>query len=145
MGFCQSEEECRAASSNMGFVSFASGRRYRTKGCFSKNGKAFFSPGSEEEMSDTNLPAAKERIRCARQNTNTCLTAEDCIAQSRKMGFARFQQERDRVLFPRHGRGHGHDRLAGSAGENLVRRCADDGCGSRPQQSFHYPGVKQPL
>merc|ERR1712085_20632 len=53
----------RQATTRMGLESFASGS-YPTKGCFRKNGKAFFSPGMPQEMSELDLPGLQERIWC---------------------------------------------------------------------------------
>eukprot|EP00571_Detonula_confervacea_P012081 CAMPEP_0172312478 /NCGR_PEP_ID=MMETSP1058-20130122/17627_1 /TAXON_ID=83371 /ORGANISM="Detonula confervacea, Strain CCMP 353" /LENGTH=596 /DNA_ID=CAMNT_0013025949 /DNA_START=103 /DNA_END=1893 /DNA_ORIENTATION=- len=58
---CLTREDCEKMSQGMGVKSFNHGE-YDTKGCFSKNGKAFFSLGTEEEMSKRDLPGVQERI-----------------------------------------------------------------------------------
>lgn len=37
---------------------------YQTKGCYYKNDKAFFSPGTEDQMTTTDLPGIQKRIWC---------------------------------------------------------------------------------
>jgi len=60
---CLTREACDKQRQGMGLESFASGS-YPTKGCFRKNGKAFFSPGMPQEMSELDLPGLQERIWC---------------------------------------------------------------------------------
>lgn len=65
---CATEDDCKTKSLDLGIASiyfYSSGDfRTPTKGCFMKNNKAFWSLGSEEEMSATDLPPAQERIWC---------------------------------------------------------------------------------
>lgn len=60
---CAGEVECKARSVELGYP-FYSGM-YPTKGCFSKNEKLFYSPGTEEEMSTTTLKGVLERVYCS--------------------------------------------------------------------------------
>jgi len=50
---------------------------YFTKGCYSKTGssKVFFSPGTEEEMSTTDLPGLQVRVYCDDVATSGTLTS----------------------------------------------------------------------
>ncbi|KAL7554205.1 hypothetical protein ACHAWF_017704 [Thalassiosira exigua] len=59
---CLTEEDCEAKSQELGYT-FAVGD-YQSKGCFFKNQQAFFSPGTEEEMSAANLTGVRERLWC---------------------------------------------------------------------------------
>ncbi len=43
---------------------FYTSDNYPAKGCFSKNDKAFFSPGTDEEMTTTDLQGIQKRIWC---------------------------------------------------------------------------------
>lgn len=68
---CRTKEECKEAAGSIGITTFSAlgvedQQRVRTKGCFTKNGKAFFgSQGSDEEMSETELPGIQQRIWCS--------------------------------------------------------------------------------
>ena len=70
---CRTEEDCKGKSQEMGIISFFSGEfRTSTKGCFLKNNQAYFaSGGTEQQMSDTNIPPAQERIWCTNGVTST--------------------------------------------------------------------------
>jgi len=60
---CLIREDCEKVSQGMGVELFFFGE-YNTKGCFLKNGKVFFSLGTEEEMSEPKLSGLQERIWC---------------------------------------------------------------------------------
>lgn len=61
---CETREECDRKRSEMGVASFYADD-YRTKGCFIKNGIAFWgSGGSPEEMATIELTGAQERLWC---------------------------------------------------------------------------------
>ena len=61
---CLTKEDCEAQSEDMG-LSFMEGE-YPTKGCFSKNDIVYFSPGTEEEMSEPNVAGKQERVWCSK-------------------------------------------------------------------------------
>ena len=61
---CMTEDECATAALSMGIDDYRPGDDWPTKGCFSKNGIAFFSIGSTEEMSTSSLPGIRERLWC---------------------------------------------------------------------------------
>ena len=98
---CIKLEECQARSQEMGFEFFYTGV-YPTKGCYSKGTNAFFSIGSEEEMSIINLSGSKQRIWCNPTSTiqfeekslseseeeerDACITAESCKAKALDVG-----------------------------------------------------------
>jgi len=62
--FCQTARDCREAAAALGHAPFRAGPHFPTKGCYAKNGKAFFSPGDEGAMTSAELPGAQERIYC---------------------------------------------------------------------------------
>lgn len=96
---CLTKADCSAASLEMG-ICFVSGTFF-TKGCFSKNDKLFWSPGTRQEMTTTNLSGAQKRIRCSvKQSPPTqsppatvvdkdtiCLTKEACSTRARRIGI----------------------------------------------------------
>ena len=60
---CLTEADCEGGSESMGLTFYAGD--YPTKGCFSKNGVVYFSPGTEEEMSTPDpLAGVRERVYC---------------------------------------------------------------------------------
>jgi len=61
---CLTKEDCEAQSEDMGML-FMEGE-YPTKGCFSKNDIVYFSPGTEEEMSEPNVSGKQERVWCSK-------------------------------------------------------------------------------
>jgi len=63
---CLTKEECRRASKarNIPNSQFHTDDSYATKGCYEKNGKAFFSKGTAEEMATVDLTGILERIFC---------------------------------------------------------------------------------
>eukprot|EP00579_Thalassiosira_antarctica_P007181 CAMPEP_0201903060 /NCGR_PEP_ID=MMETSP0902-20130614/55281_1 /ASSEMBLY_ACC=CAM_ASM_000551 /TAXON_ID=420261 /ORGANISM="Thalassiosira antarctica, Strain CCMP982" /LENGTH=623 /DNA_ID=CAMNT_0048437093 /DNA_START=68 /DNA_END=1939 /DNA_ORIENTATION=+ len=77
---CLTQEDCEIKSQEMKMESFNPGI-FPTKGCYSKNNNAFFSLGTEEEMSSPDLPGVQERIWCH----IACLTEEDCAKKSQEM------------------------------------------------------------
>ncbi|KAL9190868.1 hypothetical protein ACHAXT_000574 [Thalassiosira profunda] len=72
---CLTPETCKAASRSMGLDSFIVGNFPATaKGCFAKNGRAYFSlGGSPEQMSTVRLAGVQKRIWCT---ADDALTAE---------------------------------------------------------------------
>jgi len=61
---CITRDECDERRSELGIDGFFVGT-YPTKGCFSKNGVAYYSGGgSAEEVSRVDLPGEQERIWC---------------------------------------------------------------------------------
>jgi len=67
---CLTEEDCDEKRQEMGIETFYSDVNYATKGCFTKNGKSFFSTGSMADMSEVNLPGIQERIWCSKNGAN---------------------------------------------------------------------------
>ncbi|KAL3826360.1 hypothetical protein ACHAXA_003684 [Cyclostephanos tholiformis] len=62
---CATRDECDARRSDMNMTAFRVGN-YPSKGCFAKNGIAYWSYGGDaEEMSFGDLPGEQERIWCA--------------------------------------------------------------------------------
>ena len=94
---CISQDDCQAQSFEMGFEFFFTGE-YPTKGCYSKGTNAFFSLGSEDEMSIPNLSGSKQRIWCnptsipvqfeekSLSERDACITAESCKAKALDVG-----------------------------------------------------------
>ena len=92
---CISLEECQAQSVEMGFEYFYTGD-YPTKGCYSKGTNAFFSIGSEDEMTIPNLSGSKQRIWCtpipvqfvekSLSERDACITAESCKSKALEVG-----------------------------------------------------------
>jgi hypothetical protein len=70
---CMTEEECGTASLEQGFDDFRPGI-WPSKGCFSKNGIAFFSIGFTEAMSTPTLPGTQERIWCGEASSLSFLS-----------------------------------------------------------------------
>ena len=60
---CMTKDECEEASKALNLEPFNVGD-FPTKGCFQKNGQAFFSSGSTEAMSTDDLPGIQERVYC---------------------------------------------------------------------------------
>jgi hypothetical protein len=62
---CLTAETCNSKRMSMGITGgFYTSDEYQTKGCYYKNDKVFFSPGTEEEMSTSDLPGLRVRIWC---------------------------------------------------------------------------------
>mmetsp|Transcript_2784 Transcript_2784/g.5925 ORF Transcript_2784/g.5925 Transcript_2784/m.5925 type:complete len:158 (+) Transcript_2784:148-621(+) len=66
---CLTQEACEGARQKMGIESFYIDE-YPTKGCFAKNGKAFFSVGTDDEMSVDELSGVQKRIWCDGGDSN---------------------------------------------------------------------------
>jgi len=106
-GACLVEEACAAAASRMG-MEFSSGL-FSTSGCFSKNNKAYFSPGTEDEMTNADLPGVQERIYCGKAEVKPrpdpedeitpCLTESECDKARKEGGIDKFLSG----VFPTHG------------------------------------------
>jgi hypothetical protein len=60
---CITEDECDKRQAEMEFTDYRVGV-FPTKGCFSKNGVAYWSNGTEEEMTTSALPGKQKRIWC---------------------------------------------------------------------------------
>ena len=71
---CLTKDECTAAANALGVGTVEEGD-YPSKGCFSKGGRVFFSEGSIEDMSTTELPGMQERIFCDGSGTNKIASA----------------------------------------------------------------------
>jgi hypothetical protein len=62
---CLTADECNSKRKEMGITGgFYMSGDYQTKGCYYKNDKAFFSPGTEDQMTTTDLPGIQQRIWC---------------------------------------------------------------------------------
>ena len=97
---CITLDDCQIQSQEMGFEFFYTGV-YPTKGCYSKGTNAFFSLGSEDEMSIPYLSGSKQRIWCTPSipiqfeeksslseegERDACITAESCKAKALEVG-----------------------------------------------------------
>ena len=111
-GACLTKDECTAAANALGVGSVVEGV-YPSKGCFSKGGRVFFSEGSIEDMSTTELPGLQERVYCGSDDgeegtgdetdtspTDTfpsvdatvCLTKDECTAAANALGVGTVQE-----------------------------------------------------
>jgi hypothetical protein len=62
---CLTAESCNSKRMEMELTGgFYTSDDYPTKGCYYKNGNVFFSPGTQEEMSTSDLPGLRVRIWC---------------------------------------------------------------------------------
>ena len=61
---CMTKDDCDEARKALNLEPFNVGD-FPTKGCFKKNGQAFFSSGSTEAMSTDDLPGIQERVYCS--------------------------------------------------------------------------------
>ena len=66
---CTSEQACRNAAANANdIMSFTretrSNFKTSTKGCFTKNGRVFWAPGTYEEMTAEPTPSLQKRVFC---------------------------------------------------------------------------------
>jgi hypothetical protein len=62
---CRTAESCNNKRMEMELTGgFYTSDDYQTKGCYYKNGNVFFSPGTQEEMSTSDLPGLRVRIWC---------------------------------------------------------------------------------
>mmetsp|Transcript_2783 Transcript_2783/g.5924 ORF Transcript_2783/g.5924 Transcript_2783/m.5924 type:complete len:168 (+) Transcript_2783:148-651(+) len=83
---CLTQEACDAARQEMGIETFYIDEltlyidEFPTKGCFGKNDKAFFSIGTEDEMSVDELPGVQERIWCDGGDSNDSINLFDVDA-----------------------------------------------------------------
>lgn len=68
---CPTGAACRQRTEARGIADFYTGADFATKGCFAKNGKAFWSPGTTEAMSTVDLTGVQERVWCAREAAPT--------------------------------------------------------------------------
>ena len=65
VNFCLSRDECQVKSTEMNMQFIILGDHTTTKGCFMKNGKVFYSQGTEAEMSTTELSGIQVRVYCS--------------------------------------------------------------------------------
>ncbi len=94
---CLTEPECDERRQELGYSTFYVDD-YPSKGCFIKGKNAFFSEGTEAEMSTTSLPGQQERLWCtatslaksASLTSNVCTTEEACDAKRKELGFTAF-------------------------------------------------------
>lgn len=104
---CLIKEACSTRARQMGIDVFLPGN-YPTKGCYSKNGKSYWSVGNKSEMSTTNLPGVQKRIFCkvttpsppqttppppprpTGNNKVACLTQAQCNTKRKEMGLTQF-------------------------------------------------------
>lgn len=75
---CVSADECEAKATELGLADFYVGD-FPTKGCFRKNGKAYFSGGSDEEMSTTGLDGEQKRIWCGGDSSNDLIPMDQLL------------------------------------------------------------------
>mmetsp|Transcript_26363 Transcript_26363/g.55240 ORF Transcript_26363/g.55240 Transcript_26363/m.55240 type:complete len:235 (-) Transcript_26363:28-732(-) len=94
---CLTETECDQRRQELGFSTFYVDD-YPSKGCFIKGKNAFFSEGTEADMSTSSLPGQQERLWCtatsmaksALVTNNVCYTEEACDAKRKELGFTTF-------------------------------------------------------
>ena len=104
---CLTKEACSTRARQMGIDVFLAGN-YPTKGCYSKNGKSYWSVGTKSEISTTNLPGVQKRIFCkvttpsppqtsppppprpTVNNKVACLTQAQCNNKRKQMGITHF-------------------------------------------------------
>ena len=105
---CLTKEACSTRARQIGIDVFLSGD-YPTKGCYSKNGKSYWSAGNKAEMSSTNLPGVQKRIFCkatipspppsstpqpprptGNNNKVACLTQGQCNNKRKEIGLTQF-------------------------------------------------------
>lgn len=75
---CVTADECKARSKALGIEDFYVGD-FPSKGCFKKNDKAFFSEGTEDEMSATNLDGQQKRIWCEGDSSNDLIPMDQLL------------------------------------------------------------------
>lgn len=75
---CVTANECEAKAEELGIVDFYVGD-FPSKGCFTKNNKAFFSEGTEEEMSSTGLDGQQKRIWCGGDSSNDLIPMDQLL------------------------------------------------------------------
>lgn len=97
---CVTEEDCKNAGANLGLTVFRADDDYRTKGCYSKNGKAFFSRGTTVEMSAHDLPGVQMRVFCdgtapPKPGYVVCVTEQDCKNAGADLGLTVFHVDDD--------------------------------------------------
>jgi len=62
---CKSFSECQTAASSLNIPLYTSEHlQLHTKGCYTKNNNAFWSPGTIDEISSTDLPTLQSRLYC---------------------------------------------------------------------------------
>lgn len=78
---CITEYECDKRQAEMEFTDFRVGE-FPTKGCFSKNGVAYWSNGIVEKITTSALPGEQKRIWCGPKAAEGAdsLTAQEAIA-----------------------------------------------------------------
>eukprot|EP00579_Thalassiosira_antarctica_P014454 CAMPEP_0201945044 /NCGR_PEP_ID=MMETSP0903-20130614/53702_1 /ASSEMBLY_ACC=CAM_ASM_000552 /TAXON_ID=420261 /ORGANISM="Thalassiosira antarctica, Strain CCMP982" /LENGTH=1013 /DNA_ID=CAMNT_0048488103 /DNA_START=143 /DNA_END=3185 /DNA_ORIENTATION=+ len=65
---CLNEAQCQQKFQDMNLSGYFYVNSYPTKGCFSKNNHGFFGTGgTDEEMSETDLPGIQERLWCDKE------------------------------------------------------------------------------
>jgi hypothetical protein len=139
-GTCTTKEQCDARRSELGIANFFSGT-FPTKGCFSKDGNngvtAYWSDGgSEEDMSNTALPALQRRITCDEvvvdADGDVCTTQEQCDKKRLDLGIETFVAG----IFPTKG-------CFSKAGSNGVVAYWSDGGTSEEMSTIDLPGVQE--
>ena len=91
---CMTKMDCDMARQQKGFARFNVGV-YPTKGCFSKNGIAFFGTGGTvAQKSRADLPGIQERIYCEEnviKADSACQTQAECNQKRLQLGITVFQ------------------------------------------------------
>jgi hypothetical protein len=75
---CITADECEIKREQLGIADYYVGD-FPTKGCFTKNDKAFFSEGTEEEMSTTDLAGEQSRIWCDGDSSNDLIPMDQLL------------------------------------------------------------------
>lgn len=69
---CKSFTECQTAASSLNIPLYTSEHlQLHTKGCYTKNNNAFWSPGTFDEISTTDLPTLQSRLYCNNYSAQT--------------------------------------------------------------------------
>ena len=78
---CMTKDDCDEARKALNLEPFNVGD-FPTKGCFKKNGQAFFSSGSTEAMSTDDLPGIQERVYCSSSSATVSPPITDEVPSS---------------------------------------------------------------
>jgi len=94
---CETQTECDEMRKFLGIGTFRASGEFGTKGCFSKNGIAYWgSGGSADDISRMDLPGIQERILCVDDGfervRTPCTTRAECDEMRQRMGISHFYE-----------------------------------------------------
>jgi hypothetical protein len=94
---CATQAECDEMRKFLGIGTFRVSGEFGTRGCFSKNGIAYWgSGGSVDDISRMDLPGIQERILCVDDGfervRTPCTTRAECDEVRQRMGIAHFYE-----------------------------------------------------